>query len=442
MTEARHRSTKGPFRRGRSSSSSRSQARTRTQEVVPGKRVGPRREALKGRRKEQRRKRALAAVGAGVLALAAGLGIAYLVADDGTKPVAVPSDPIATEEPTAGTMLIFGTDSSRDQERVVWLSLLIADSAEQVGAVAYIPAHTAVEVPGRGLESVSDAYSDGGVPLLLVTLENLLGVSIDRYLELAPADARVLLEGVGPLSVDVPGEVRVGVGQSQARLLFDDGPQRLSGSFLQQLLYVVGVDGDDIELGGRHLAFWDGLFEAWASDTPALVDVISSSSGALGKSDVPPEEVASFLGELAAIPPENRFLRSIPVSPLEVPGNRLYVADEVELAAFVVEVAGTAAPASDDIRVQVLNGNGIPGIGQDVADLLVGEGFRVILSGNARRLDHEKTLIITYDSSEVGMALAERARSLLGGGEIQISGQDQGIVDLTIVVGEDFQRAR
>ena len=437
MTEGRHRDRKGLLsRRG---GEKKKQA---TRETAAVSASGPRREALRGRQKERRRKRSLAAIGGGVLALGAGLGIAYLIADDGAAPVTSQPEVITTAEPTAGTMLLFGTDSKNDKERVVWLSLLIADPEEETGAVAFIPAHTAVEVPGRGLESVSDAYSDGGVPLLLVTLENLLGLSIDRYLELAPSDARVLLEGLGPLSVDVPSEVRVGVGDAQTRLLFDDGPQRLSGSFLQQLLYVVGVDGDDIELGGRHLAFWDGLFEAWAPDTQALVDVVSSSPGALGKSDVPAEEIATFLGRLADVPPENRFLRSIPVSPLEVPGNRLYVADEVELAAFIVEVAGTAAPVTDDIRVQVLNGNGIPGIGQDVADLLVGEGFRVILSGNARSLDHEKTLIITYDSSEVGMGLAERAKELLGVGEVQISGQDQGIVDLTIVVGKDFQRAR
>ena len=408
----------------------------------PNPPVGHRRAALHDRKKEERRKRFLIGAGAGVVALATGFGIAYLFSSDTEAPQAAPENVAETSEATAGTMLMFGTDESRDRQRVVWLSLLIADEEEGAGAVAFIPAHTAVEVPGRGLESVSDAYSDGGVPLLLVTLENLLGISIDRYLELSPSDARVLLEGVGPLSVDVPNEVRVGVGESQARLLFDDGLQRLSGSFLQQLLYVVGVDGDDIELGGRHLAFWDGLFEAWAEDTAGLASVIEGSSGALGKSDVPPAEIAAFLAELATVPSESRFLRSIPVSPLEVPGNRLYVADEVELAAFVAEVAGTAAPATDDVRVQVLNGNGIPGIGQDVADLLVGEGFRVILSGNAQRLDHEKTLVITYDSSEAGMDLAERARELLGTGEVQISGQDQGIVDLTIVVGKDFQRAR
>ena len=74
--------------------------------------------------------------------------------------------------------------------------------------------------------------------------------------------------------------------------------------------------------------------------------------------------------------------------------------------------------------------------------MLKEEGFRVILSGNARRFDYETTIIVTYDESEEGQALAERARELLGVGEVQISAQHQGSVDLTIVLGKDFLRAR
>jgi hypothetical protein len=74
---------------------------------------------------------------------------------------------------------------------------------------------------------------------------------------------------------------------------------------------------------------------------------------------------------------------------------------------------------------------------------LIGEGFQVVLTGNApgfpgRTYPH--TLIITYDPSSQGQARADRARRLLGVGKVQISEQQQGIVDLTIVVGKDFPR--
>ncbi len=125
---------------------------------------------------------------------------------------------------------------------------------------------------------------------------------------------------------------------------------------------------------------------------------------------------------------------------MSVGGDELYAADGEEIAVFLNDTVGSKVATEDEIRVQVLNGNGVPGIGQEVADLLVDKGFRVIVSANARRFDYDRSLIIIYDDSPESEAIARKARSLLGGGEIQVSTQDQGIVDLTIVVGKDFLR--
>nr|MBA2725416.1 LCP family protein [Actinomycetota bacterium] len=306
--------------------------------------------------------------------------------------------------------------------------------------VGYVPAHTASEIPGRGLQGLGDAYESGGVPLFLVSAENLFGVGIDRYLQISENDARVLFQKLGPLTVEVPDEVRVAAGPGRTKLLFVPGRQRLPAAFLTRFLFTLGLEADDIDLGGRHLAFWDAMFETFADDPDALAAAFRGAENVLTESDASAAEHAEFFAALAALSPEDRINRSLTVTSLEVPGNRLYAADTGELMSFIADVVGAGAVAEIKTRVQILNGNGFPGIGEEVATRLVGEGFRVILSGNAKRLDYEKTLIITYDSSPEGQALARRAQDLLGVGELQISTQDQGIVDLTIVVGKDFLR--
>jgi polyisoprenyl-teichoic acid--peptidoglycan teichoic acid transferase len=127
---------------------------------------------------------------------------------------------------------------------------------------------------------------------------------------------------------------------------------------------------------------------------------------------------------------------------VSVGGGELFESDSGEIETFVTETLGVQPGVSSETRVQILNGNGEPGIGQEAAQKLVGEGFRVVLTGNASRLDYRKTLVITYDSSPEGEALAEKARDLPGVGKVQVSAQPQGIVDLTIVVGKDFLRKR
>ncbi len=399
---------------------------------------GPRRQALERRRRRVRR-RALAAVLPAALVLALGGGRLFGAdSSDRSAPLRRPTHVGAAEraDPVSST-LVFGTRAQRGD--ALWISLLTYNHSKRKGAIVFIPPHTAVEVPGRGLQSMAEALSSGGVPLLLMSAETLLGMDIDRYLQLSEGDARMLFEATGPISVDVPAEVRVGAGPNTARVVFEQGRQRLDPSFLVQLLYTVGLDVDDVELGNRHLAFWQGFFRAFP-DEEELVRALRKARTALGKSDAEGAEHERFFETMGSLPDEDRLLETIPVEQVSVGGGELYFADGKELAAFLRDTVGTSSAADNAIRVQVLNGNGEPGIGQAVAARLVDEGFKVILSSNARSFDYDKTLIITYGESSEAEAAAERARELLGLGQVQVSEQWQGIVDLTIVVGKDFLR--
>lgn len=400
---------------------------------------GPRSEALKSRRAKERRRffttGGVAAVVAGLLAAG---GIAYVATDQDPGPTPQPRPTEAREDSVEST-LVFGT---REDGGAIWLSLLTYDSEQDRGSVLYIPAHAAVEVPGRGLQGVGDALASGGPPLLVVSTENLLGINIDRYLELSDKDARVLFEATGPVSVDVPEEVKVSVGNDRARLIFDRGLQTLSASFLVDLLYTRGLDSDDIELGSRHIAFWDALFDSFADEPENLGAAIKSAGGALVESDSDPGDHARLLISLASLDRSARTITTLPVQQVSVGGSELYSVDRAEVTAALSDLSLEVGEPRDEIKVQVLNGNGVPGIGQEAAEKLIAAGFRVVLTGNARRLNYQKTLVITYDDSEAGQALAERARKLIGVGEVQVSSQSQGIVDLTIVIGKDFLRTR
>jgi anionic cell wall polymer biosynthesis LytR-Cps2A-Psr (LCP) family protein len=381
--------------------------------------------------------------GGGTAAIVAGLlvaaGVAYLATDD-APPSAVQPQPTAAAADSVTSTLVFGTREGGGP--AIWLALLAYDEETQVGSVIYIPAHSAVEVPGRGLQGVGDSLESGGPPLLLVSTENLLGIDIDNYLELSDRDARTFFEATGPISVDVPEQVKVAVGKERARLIFDEGLQRLAPDFLVQLLYTRGLESDDIEFGTRHIAFWDGLFDAFAGDPENLAAAAKAARGALIESDADITTHAQLLSRLASLDAAERTITTLPVEQVSVGGSELYAVDSEDVAVLMESLLSGVSDPQDEIKVQVLNGNGVPGIGQEVAEKLIGGGFRVVLTGNARRLNYEHTLIITYDDSAEGQALARRVRDLIGVGEVQVSSQSQGIVDLTIVIGKDFLRIR
>ncbi|HEX2241397.1 MAG TPA: LCP family protein [Actinomycetota bacterium] len=374
--------------------------------------------------------------------------IAIAVARNTLAPTPEPTpSPTVSGEDLVLTTLVVGTHESATggRDRTIWMTLLSWDEREEQGAVIYIPAHTATEIPGRGLQAVGDALTTGGIPLLLVATENLLGVTIDRYVELSDKDALVLFEEVGPISIDVPNEVRVAAGRQRERLIFVPGQQQLPPPFLVRLLYTVGIDGDDVELGLRHIAFWDALLNTFEGEPDALATAVADAAPALRESDTSAEQHGQLLRTLAGSDRQARTVTTLPVSQalprtLVPGGGELYEADAEEVETFLTQTLGDIAIRESEIRVQILNGNGRPGIGQEVAKRLVGEGFRVLLSGNAKRLNYQRTLIVTYDSSPSGLELADQVKDMLGVGEVQVSRQEQGIVDLTIVVGRDFLR--
>jgi len=89
------------------------------------------------------------------------------------------------------------------------------------------------------------------------------------------------------------------------------------------------------------------------------------------------------------------------------------------------------------VPVVVLNGSGLPGVGELVAERLIPEGFRVVVSENAASFDHDVTAIVVAD--EADRPLAERVRDSLGVGEVQVGGPASGLADVTVVVGRDLQ---
>ena len=84
----------------------------------------------------------------------------------------------------------------------------------------------------------------------------------------------------------------------------------------------------------------------------------------------------------------------------------------------------------------VQNGNGAPGVGEQVGRQIIPAGFRVVISQNAQSFDIPSTDIFANGKQNVGDA--QRAREALGIGQVLVSSVPSGVGDITIVVGKDF----
>jgi len=254
------------------------------------------------------------------------------------------------------------------------------------GALVVPPAALLV-IPGQGESSVRDALE---LPSrqAATAVGNLLGVWIEDHATIEADRLAAIADEVG--GVRIGGDLVDGRGVA---VMFDASA---AGDVAGLQIVMEALLSADVA--------WSPTDLADADHPDAVIRMLGAASGAevVG---LEAEEVAS--GVLRATPEQ--------------------------VSGALVEAFG--GPAEEAVPVIVLNGNGVPGIGEAVAERLLPGGFRVAVSQNASDFDHPGTLIVVGSPDDVG--LAERVRDLLGVGSVSVS-VGSGIAPVTVVIGKDF----
>lgn len=272
---------------------------------------------------------------------------------------------------------------------------VLAAGARPPVAVA-VPADITLNVPGQGLGTLGEAAAPATEGPVEVALENLLGVRVDASLRMDPAMLQQAVDAAGGLEV---------------------AGQPMDGATVVQYLTVQGRG----VLPDEPFLRWQDVLDGLLAAVSARPEVATSF----------PEPLRSVLQAASA---ESADLYALPTQDL---GDGLLVPDQEGLSQLVDE-RFVRMPA-DVVRLVVLNGVGTPGIGEEVARILVPEGYRLMSSENANTFDLKVTRVIA--SSEEDVAAAQDARNLLGVGQVLLGYQPAGLTDVTVVVGQDFEKA-
>lgn len=396
-------------------------------------------------RQRRRRARIRALLGTGVLLLLAGAVV--LVGTDGwdrardlvapESPAVPPQDGPENPQPSLTLITVDPTARSDDAIRV---ALLAQDRATGEATVLLVPTGTVVDVPGHGTFPLGEAYGFGGSELTTVTLANLLGIGIDGAAVVTVAGWAAVLDTLGPVELTV----RTSLVDPQGRERVAAGTRELDGAGLADYLTLSAEGETELDALGRSQQVLTLLLDAAAAD-PALVErwldlELDDGSPAIATEE--PELVAEVLAALAAARGEDAVtVLTLPVTPLGAGRDGGWRVDVPRLEVLVADrlsAGGTAALVGGGRTVQILNGNGVPRIGQEVAVRLAGGGYRIVLTGNADRFTHQTTRIVLHDRSDAMVAVGRDIQRRLGVGEVELAATPGSVADVTIVVGADF----
>lgn len=381
-----------------------------------------RRGEARRRRVERRRRRRLQILRWSGAAIAAVLVIALVVAvwPSGGHHAGSSSKTNAAEAgaKASAPVLIAQQDAKGNAASLV---LLVPAARDKGGTIVLIPPGAMAEVASLGLQPVGQALGLGGQQRLDATVENLLGATIGTTVVLDDTRLAELVQPAGALSVRIEKRVEQVGATGQVDILYEPGLQQVQPADVPALLSVKG-DGSDLDRLVRHQRF----FEAWLARLKTLPSAVPAQ---------PPALHAAVLALLNGPITTN----VLPVRSLgTTEDGELYQVDQTGLRAMVGTVfPGPRPGASVRPRVQILNGTGAVGLAQQVADKLVPAGVEVKLTGNAGRLDYLQTEIVFYDRKD--QAVAERVQKALGVGRLVLSRNPIDVVDVTVIVGRDYQ---
>jgi LCP family protein required for cell wall assembly len=205
--------------------------------------------------------------------------------------------------PTPGTTYLLAGSDSREDGAI--------EDAETVGArtdtilllhvpesgpsaLISLPRDTYTEIPGNGSSKLNAAFSWGGAPLLVQTVEQLSGLTVDHYVEIGFGGVEEIVDALGGVDLCLDGSTGITfpVNEPKSGLIWDapgcrtvDGVQALAFSRMRY-----ADPSGDIGRGLRQRQLISAVADKAADPAVLLkpatqVSLIESGTGALTASD-------------------------------------------------------------------------------------------------------------------------------------------------------------
>ncbi|WP_025156543.1 LCP family protein [Leifsonia aquatica] len=312
-----------------------------------------------------------------------------------------------------------------------------------------LPRDSWVDVPGHGMNKLNAAFSLGGggtdstsgAKLLIQTVQNLTGLSIDHYVRVSLLGFYTIAQALGPVQVCL----NEAVDDPYSGANFPAGVSTLDAK--QSLSFVRqrhGLPRSDLDRVVRQQYFLSVEAHKFLSagtllNPGKLTNVLDAVSGSI-ETD-PGLNFLQLATQLQGLTGGKIQSATIPISgtpTITVDGEDLSIVqvDTAAMPAFIQSLMGTpsayekataAKPA--DTTVTVLNGGSQNGAATTATQAFAAAGFKTGTPGDA---DTTATTTIQYPSGQEAQAKAVAA--LLPGASVQETGSVSGV---TVVLGDD-----
>lgn len=343
-----------------------------------------------------------------------------------------------------------GQDRKSGQRADTIVLVHLDEDREQV-VVLHFPRDLRIKYPNGTFGKINGLYRLGPDPMVK-TIEQFTGLPIHHYVEVNFVGFRNVVNALGGVEVYFEKPIK----EDDSGLDVPSGCVRLEGDQALAFVRVRKID-DDFGRIGRQQLFVRLMMERISSAKTFLnpikvVQLVNLfARNVTTDADLSLSEMKTMALRLRTFDPSRVDMRVVPSAPARVGRVSFVVANEKQTSELLGAIrerrplpdygrTGVSSIDPADVRVEVLNGTPVSGLGARAAEDVKAKGFPV--SGkpsNADRSDYEETTVYYKEGNE------EKARTVAGhyGAEVKpVPGAIVPTGEVVLVVGKDYAEGR
>jgi LCP family protein required for cell wall assembly len=358
----------------------------------------------------------------------------------------------------------FGSASTVGGQRSDTIMVVHVDPQSTTATMMSIPRDLWVPIPGKNYSQRINTTFDTGPDLLVQTIEQDLGISIDHYVEVNFQSFRDVVNAVGGVKEYFPTPAR----DAYSLLNIPNaGCYNLSGdmalSFVRARHYEYKVNGrwvseseSDLARIKRQQSFIKKVIAkaqgSGLTNPIALNNIIGGVTGNLTLDKGFSQNLLLSLGKrFRSLSPDSLPTATLPTAPATVGGADVLVLQQPQAQQAITDFlhpgkaasSTTTAPgpsttsnvAPSSVRVAVLNGTGRPGEAAKAAADLQRQGFQVTSTHSANNFSYTSSVVRYLPGNEAKAQLL--ANAVQGSTQLQLDSSLQG-ADVELITGQSY----
>ncbi len=330
-------------------------------------------------------------------------------------------------------ILIVGSDEIENHGRADTIVLLSISPKTKDVLILSIPRDTRVEIPGRGMDKINHAYAFGGEKLISKTISSFLDVPIHFYAEADFNGFVNIIDELGGVEINVEKEMHYVDKAGGVEINLYPGKQILNGEkSLQYIRFRQDKFGDLGRIKRQQKLALAVIKKMMNFNFITKIPQISEGMKGYVETNIKAQDAIALANLFRGVNQEKLRVETVQTKPAYIEGVSYLVPNVEEVQQ---KVKSLIYGKNSGVKVEVLNGNAMPGIAHEIAKDLELQGFEIVNVGNADNFDYEKTKIIVYSK---GVNLDNEFKKLFNDFEIVKEYRTQTNLDLIIILGKDM----